>query len=266
MTLSVKHFTSVTQTPACRCGLEKSRNLLSSDIPHSWTVGISAKVASIVRNEIAPLLPGDRPIEQIVAIVRSLEQILGIAYLADYALEQGVTFRIEAATKDVIAIAVGMGAHEQYVRDQLGPMRALYDAEVDRLRGSADQTLGCDRYRLKSADVVFAQMLALHILGVVVDVTEEDALRSAGAALDVYDDLLDVHEDDEHSGNPFRVYLGSGTSGPHDLFRQLAAPFLDVVTTFVTTRRGSVVRGYCTEVLRRLHAIQWCHHDVLAGV
>jgi len=265
MPINANHFVQETHRTARGVVGEMLPKLLSAKTTDSWSNDIADKVASIVSKEIVPLLPADQAFRRQQIIVSGIGRILSIAYLADYALEKGFAFRIEAATEAVVIIALSMGAQEQYVREKLRPMRALYDAELGRVRGMSNAIHQANRYLMKSADVVFVQLLALHVLGIVVNTKEEDALRFAGAALDVYDDLVDKDEDDEQTGNPFVISTDETTDMP-TMFLSLAGPYISAVSNYIATNRGGIVRAYCAGVIRRLSEIQRSRHVFIAGV
>jgi len=192
---------------ASEAAISRARNasptLIGMLPPPSWLAGISAKVNSIVNKEVFPLIAADIGCLDVSQVVGSIGEILGIAYLADYAIENGKPFNIDSASNSVVDIACAVGADERCVRSRLRPLHELYCSEISRMSGACRAMPVFNRYQLKSADVVFCQHLALHILGHSISTGEHYALNAAGAALDVYDDWLDQNEDGKQTGNPF---------------------------------------------------------------
>lgn len=232
-----------------------SHRLISRKLPSSWGPLIASKVESIIRKEVVSLISPDTRDRDLCRLVQAIGEMLGIAYLADYALETDVQFEIDCASEQVLLIACSVGANERYVVDQLGSLQDLYYYECEHLSQSSDVRSMGHRYLLKSSDVVFVQLLALHVSGQVVEKSTEHILRCAGAALDVYDDLIDMDEDAGKVDNPFVSIRGNGVNAGIALFQNLTKPFVEPVASFVTSGNYDVVRTYCKQVLRRLDAI-----------
>ena len=108
---------------------DMASRLILTPAPPEWPVGISSKATSIVENEVVPLIPPDASNHDRVQLVRAVGEILGIAYLADYALEAHIAYRIDDASDHVVDIARSIGAHDEYVRAQLRPLRDLFEYE-----------------------------------------------------------------------------------------------------------------------------------------
>jgi len=200
------------------------------------------------------LIPGSASRDQ-EHLMQLAGRILGVAYLADYALENRLGFKVDDAAECVLTTVRTIGVDERFAHDEIKRLQDLYCYECNYLTNRRKDRLAETRYLLKSSDVVFAQLLVLHVSAEGARSSEERALRCAGAALDVYDDLVDRDEDAGFAANPF-AGIGDGSSGQLlGLFHKLATPFMKSINEFAATAPDGVVGRYCGHVLSRLEPL-----------
>lgn len=216
---------------------------------------IARKVGSIVRNEVVPLLPSRMANHKRKFLMQSVGSVLGVTYLADYAVESRFRFQVDDAAEYVLSTARTLGVDEHFACAEIQRLKDLYRYERSAASGRNSAHSTTTRYLLKCSDVVFVQLMALHVSGEGVNASSERALRCAGAALDAYDDFLDREEDTGSVLNPFAGMRAADPIRLHCLFRELVAPFMESVQEFAARASDGVVGRYCCQVLVRLEPL-----------
>lgn len=243
---------------AIEAAIQHSASLLEEQVPKSWLEEICAKVHSIARNEIIPLVIGScpQPPKKIETVISSVGQFLGIVYLGDYALEENKNFDVTTASLEVARISRTCGMDPEVARYLLSDLLNYYTAEQERQFAG---TLGSflQRYILKSTDIFFAQLLALFGLEVKYTKSEFDILRATCIALEILDDVSDIEEDAGCvGGNPF-VIIGRANDVGKSLFDLLVQPCVSKLTSANSLQSENFALGaYCYETIRRINIIR----------
>ena len=244
---------------------ETSSRFLSEPVGMPWVREICWKVGSIVRKEVVPLLPSRMADRDRKHLMQSVGSVLGVTYLADYALESRFRFQVDDAAEYVLSAARTLGVDEHFAYAEIRRLKDLYRYERNAASGRNSARSAETRYLLKCSDVVFVQLMALHASEEGVKVSTERALRCAGAALDAYDDLLDRDEDVGSVLNPFAGVSAPTPSRRHRLFRELVSPFMESVKMSAATASDGVVGRYCCQVLSRLGPLSEFPDDPVIG-
>lgn len=252
VTGSRSSLASVAQRAAQETVREMSPRLVSEPLVIPWVSEIYEKVGSIVGKEVVPLLTSRIAIRDRKRLMQSVGSILGVTYLADYALENRFGFRIDDAAEHVLSTARAIGVDERFANEEIKRLRDLYRHERSYASDRTSARSAEARYLLKSSDVVFVQLLVLRASEEGAGASAERALRFAGAALDVYDDLVDREEDAGRVVNPFDEIRAGRPDRLRSLFRELVTPYMKSIKEFAVTASDGVVGRYCGQVLSRL--------------
>ena len=234
----------------------EARVLTGEEMAARYVREVECKVAALSRKELAPLLVGVAE-KRLVTAVKLAGEFLGLGYLGDYALENGIPFSLSRAADQVREICRIAGLEYGFTEEMLFRLCRFYESEaIVETTGSARSKL--QRYILKSSDVLLAQAVALSAAGLCLDEASVRCLGAAAAALDVVDDWEDRDEDLQHQArNPFAALQSLDGSAERCtyLFRQLAAPYCaDLIGGLASYRLCHSLRAYCAGVLSRVRA------------
>lgn len=233
-----------------------SMQLLGIRVHDEWLGRIFSKVGSIVRNEISPLVCSQRPCQskKEEMVINAIGEFLGIAYLADFALEEARYFDVEAACTEVERIGGLCDVNCNVVNRLLTDLIVYYKCEESQLFSDAEETI-FQRYILKSTDVYFSQLLAIYGLRITCNVTDTKMLRFACVALEVLDDIIDVEEDSKLlSSNPFVLSYKSNSSSMC-LFEDMAKHCMPILSLGNVTVKNDSVKAYINKTIERVDAV-----------
>lgn len=243
------------QCAALKTVQETSSRLLLEPAGRPWMREIACKVGSIVRKEVTPLVPSRMVERDRKHLMHALGRVLGVTYLADYALESGFQFQVDDAAAYVLSAVRTLGVDEPFACAEIQRLKDLYRYEYSAKSGLNSLHSAENRYLLKCSDVVFVQLMTLHVGEEGFKASTERALRCAGAALDVYDDLLDREEDTGSVLNPFAGISAAEPNRLNGLFCELVSPFVESMQESATRASDGVIGGYCGQVLSRLEPL-----------
>jgi hypothetical protein len=186
------------------------------------------------------------------ALIQVVGDALGVCYLGDYALEQGIAFDIDAACEMGHRIAGHGNMAASAACRIIEELAAFYVSESALAASRAVARDLLARYCLKSRDVLFVQVLAVSAIGVSITAEDAEALSHACTALEVLDDFTDIGEDSrQRSPNPFR-----DAHTPQErqrLFSTLEAACLPRVRWSAGSARvGPFIREYSRSVEERI--------------